>query len=337
MTTNHPAINPQLDTIETTGPLERPYTYRDFLVSSCRTDIDFNRLIYSCIDDVQYKNNVGKFDDCRTYAYFVRHKATHQVRVQSTACRLRWCPLCMKSKRYIISNEVAKWVTKVKKPKFLTFTLKHNEDSLHERIKDLYRFFRNVRRTEWFKHNVRGGVWFFQVTRSKNTGQWHPHIHCLVDSNFLPKEKLSDLWELITGDSRIVDIRAIKDIKKTVDYVARYATAPCRLSNFTVDDAIEIVDTLHGRRLCGTWGTGSTMSFKIKKPDDWHEWERVGNWRVIWHDKANPHWCRMIRLAWIHGQPLNYEPPPDLQGAIPWDNEKSIAPETFRVTQSLLF
>lgn len=327
----------QLDTIETTSQSSATNSYRDFCVNSCRKDIDWNRLVYSCIDADMYTEQVKKYDNCRTYAFFVRHKTTGQVKVQGCSCRLRWCPLCIKSRKFVIKNEVCSWVKKLKKPKFLTFTLKHQDRPLRDTVKDLYKYFRNVRRTKWFKKNVRGGVWFFQITKSKTDGLWHPHIHCLVDSNFLPKNDLSELWLQITGDSHIVDIRAVKNVKKTADYVARYATVPCRLVDFDIDDAIEIVQTMHGKRICGTWGTGKEMSFAIRKSDDWESWERIGNFSVIWHDLANPEWCRMIRACWISDTKLEYIPPPDLSGPGPWEKTERDEPEAFSVQLMLPF
>ncbi len=331
------AGDPQVHTIETSGSAQRKSSYRDFMTDSCRKDIDYNRLIYNTIDGIEYTEKAKQYDECRDFAYFVRHRTTGEIRVQASACRLRWCPLCMRTKKMIITQEVKKWLSNINRPKFLTFTLKHKDEPLRDRIKDLYLFYRNIRRTKWFKKNVRGGVWFFQVTKSDTDGLWHPHIHCLVDSNFLPKEKLSELWELITGDSKIVDIRAVKDNAKTAEYVARYAAAPCRLADFGVDDAIEIVQTMHGKRICGTWGTGRTMSFKITKPEDFDQWDRIGFWGTVWNDKANPHWCRMIRMCWLQNEPLKWIPPPDLCGPAPWNNENSIEPETYQVTQLRLF
>lgn len=332
-----PETHTQVHTIETTGRAGDKRTYRDFLTDSCQKDITHNRLVYSMSDCIELTNKTEHYDSCRTYAYFVRHKESGEVRVQASACRLRWCPLCIRTKRFVIAQEVAGWLKTIKKPKFLTFTLRHNDDPLRDRVRDIYRFYRNIRRTKWFKKNVRGGVWFFQITKNQETNQWHPHIHCLVDSNFLPKEKLSELWELITGDSKIVDIRAVKDRGKTAEYVARYATAPCRLSDFSIDDSIEIVQTLHGKRLCGTWGSGRQMSFRIKQPEDWEDWERIANWWTVWENKANPHWCNIVKLAFLHGRPLEYRPPPDLQGPIPWNKELENDPGPSRAEQMRLF
>ena len=331
--TDFPDGDTQLDTIATTGRHVGHTSYRAFLVDSCRKDMDWNRLIYHTIDAIERSTRTDRYDSCRDYAFFVRHKISGEVRVQASACKLRWCPLCIRTKRFFLTRNVAAWTSKLKKPKLLTFTLKHKDVDLKERIIDLYRFFRNVRRTKWFKKNVRGGLWFFQVTKSKTDGLWHPHIHCLVDSNFLPKEKLSELWELVTGDSRIVDIRAVKDVQKTADYVARYIAAPCRLSDFSVDDAIEIVQTLNGRRICGTWGTGRDCSLKVTKPDDWFEWEKIGLWSQIWNDKFNPDWCRKIRKCYIDNAVLEYRPPPNMNTVPPWMESELDIPEPFGVTQ----
>lgn len=52
------------------------------------------------------------------------------------------------------------------------------------------------------------------------------HCHALVYAPYISQIKLANFWRKITGDSYIVDIRPIKDVKHAVNYVAKYIVKP---------------------------------------------------------------------------------------------------------------
>ena len=109
------------------------------------------------------------------------------------------------------------------KPVFITLTVK-NGDDLGERFNHLMSNFKAMQmaRRKWLVrgtgHNelckAHGIVYAVEIT-NKGRG-WHPHIHmvALVD-DWIDGKKLSQQWEAITGDSKIVDVRRLKPSKGT--------------------------------------------------------------------------------------------------------------------------
>jgi len=58
---------------------------------------------------------------------------------------------------------------------------------------------------------AQGGVFSFEIKRGKNSGEWHPHIHCMVLAEEpLDADKLSQEWKEITGDSHEVWVEECK-------------------------------------------------------------------------------------------------------------------------------
>lgn len=113
------------------------------------------------------------------------------------------------------------------KPVFVTLTVKNGED-LKERfnhLKDSFKTLQTARR-KWLKrgngHNelckAHGIVFAYEIT---NNGKgWHPHLHMiLLVDDWIDKDKLSDQWLAITGDSYIVDVRRVKPTKIDIDTV----------------------------------------------------------------------------------------------------------------------
>lgn len=135
------------------------------------------------------------------------------------------------------------------KPVFITLTVK-NGDDLGERFNHLMSNFKTMQkaRRDWLNrgtgHNelckAHGIVYAVEIT---NRGRgWHPHIHmvALVD-DWIDRKKLSQQWEAITGDSKIVDVRRLKPSKGTKnDYmeafieVFKYALKFSEMSHFDI-------------------------------------------------------------------------------------------------------
>jgi hypothetical protein len=353
MTTNHPAFGTydiptpfggsaadeppaaaiaSLDTEETTGSGAKQSSYRDFLVSGVKGDIQFADAIYKEWDALSLKQRHAQFITCKTNAWFVVHRETKQVRVAATACGLRWCPLCIRSRRYVITQAVAGWVKKREKPKLLTFTLRHHTAPLKEQIAALYKFFRAIRKTPLFKKKIKGGIWFFQIKRSKDDRYWHPHIHCLVEGSYIIQKEISELWRKITHGSYIVDIRGVKDPEKAAEYVARYAAAPCRLFGHTFDQALEIVQALHGQRICGTFGTAKGVALRPAKMEDAEDWIELSSYSSARFGLGNDLQSDLIWIAWTNGTAFTGDipdPPPKIDAAIKKELEK---PRAFQTT-----
>lgn len=117
-------------------------------------------------------------------------------------------------------------VEAIKRPKLLTLTLR-NVERLQGQAQRLRRCFTRLCRRKRWKDLIRGGLQTVEVT---NQGKgWHVHLHVLVDSAFLPWDKLRADWREITGDSFIVDVREAGSVGEGLKYCLKYLGKPPKL------------------------------------------------------------------------------------------------------------
>lgn len=268
-------------TLETSEQPQLPSSYRRYRIEQNPDLYEKSEQLYSALDAVDFTTYIDRLESCRSRSWFGRHVETGRVRVFTTTCKLRWCPMCASARRAWLQGTIGEWLKDVEQPKFLTLTLKHVGLPLHLQIKNLYNYFKNLRRSTFWRRKVAGGVWFFQLKKSDTDGLWHPHLHCVLDSDYLLHSQLSTLWEQITHGSPIVDIRIVRDPEKSADYVARYATAPANLIHLDTADAIECFRALHGKRICGKFGTAESVQLRPPKLGDSDEWRHIGSWSVV--------------------------------------------------------
>ncbi len=255
-----------LEPLETTEISQHRFSYRDTLALEFPSKMSAVEAMYSGIDERDNKNYFIRLVNCRSLAMFQRNEETGKVRVTSEHCGLRWCPLCAKSRQGRIMNEVSSWFEHVRRPVLLTLTLRHTTAPLKHQVYHLYKDFKKLRNRKLFKKNSQGGIWFFHIKRSKSDGLWHPHLHCLMDSDYIVRQQLSDLWCKITKGSHVVHLKTVENPRNSVSHAARYAAEPCDVSEMSTEDGLEVFYAMHGKRLCGTWGTGRTMD--LRKPKD---------------------------------------------------------------------
>ncbi|MBA7680742.1 hypothetical protein ES703_89063 [subsurface metagenome] len=224
--------------------------------------------------------------------------------MRSKHCGLRWCPMCAASRQAWIAGECERWFAQVDKPRLVTLTLRHTDAPLANQVKDLYDYFRKFRKRKFFSDRTKGGVWFFHIKKSQKDHRWHPHLHCLIDSDFLEHKRISELWRKITGGSHVVHIKTVTNPTNSVKHAARYSAEPCNLGEHTAIDALEVFYALHGRRICGTWGTARMISFRPKAREDSKSWHEVGSWQTVYHMKDNDDDAAAIWKAYCLEKPL---------------------------------
>ncbi len=237
-------------------------SYRKFLLNTISEEYQATLELYENIDQIEGTSKEKTLESCREFAHFAIDSETRRVHVIGSACRLRWCPICAKAKAKLISGAVKHYINKKTNAKFVTFTMKHNSKPLSAQLKHLTDSWREFRRYKFWKDGVAGGIWFLQVKKSKATGQWHPHLHVLINAEFMPQSLLSQAWELATQDSKIVDIRQVHNAEKVANYVARYVSRPSNLKDIAPLDRIELVTAMHGKRLFGKFGDAKNLAFK---------------------------------------------------------------------------
>lgn len=310
--TNHPS---QVHNKETSALQSEFDSYGSYRRQSHLDEFEAAWSVYNFMDDNDHRSKADLLSDCRQNAWFSRHDETGEIRIASNACHLRWCPVCAESRKNYIGHSVAEWLKVQEYPKLMTLTLKHRDVPLFHQIVDLYRYFVQLRKLKDFRDIVSGGVWFFQIKQSGKTKEWHPHIHCAVTGKYMPRTLLRRLWLDCTGDSIIVDIRSIKDPDGCALEVARYAARPGPLKDLTLNDAVELVSVMHGRRICGTWGTGRKISLCPPKIDDKNKWSSVGSWGMVMRNRKTDVTCHAIYNAWSKNEPL-------LEGINCWKQEQ---------------
>jgi hypothetical protein len=296
-----PSTHPSsVHNVETTTPKPSKPVYGAYLRHSCLDRYYAAEAVYSYLDDINGTDKRFSLEHCRCNAWFTRHVDTGEVRIAANACHLRWCPVCSDSRRNYISVGVAEWVSEQSHPKFLTLTLKHSDAPLSHQVDNLYRCFRTLRRRPEFKKAVPGGIWFYQVKRSKADGRWHPHLHCLICGDYIPHSRLSRIWLEITYTSSVVDIRPVRDPQQASNDAARYAASPGSLVGLPLAKALELVEAMHGRRICGTWGTARRVSLRPPKVQDPGKWNSLGSWGTVWQHRDDDHNARSIIYAWAN-------------------------------------
>lgn len=302
-----PNVSPSsVHPLETSARSQLYSTYRAYRAQFVEKELQATKELYQLVDNRDGKDRSVKLQYCRSYAWFAFDLDNGAVKVLSNSCRLRWCPICSDARHVYVKESVSEFILRSDHPKFFTLTFKHSDAPLDHQVKNLYRFFRLLRQRKEFKDKVTGGLWFFQIKRSKTSGEWHPHIHAVITGKYIAQRVLSKLWLDVTKSSSIIDIRAIRDASEVSEYVSRYTSRPAILDHFDADDRLVIFDTMHGRRLCGTWGTGNIVSFRQPKMSDRAQWEFMGSYSTVVKLSESNARAKAILKAWLTAQPLPF-------------------------------
>ncbi len=294
-----------LDTIETFDRFSPATSYRDTLGLKGNPEYQQIESAYSLLDESDGKRRHENLLNCRTAAYFARNSETGQVRVISSNCNLRWCPLCAKAKQAFMTHAISDYLCKFQYPKMLTLTLKHDSTPLSEQITRLYTCFQLLKKTSLLKNTVKGGFWFFHIKRNKADSEWHPHLHLLITGSFIPKNALSKRWLKITGDSPVADIRVVKSRDSAARHTARYAAKPANVAGLSTANILELITALHGRRIVGAWGNAKSVSLRKSKEKPVGEWVNVGSWSTVLGLRKVDDQARAIFNAWQNKVVLN--------------------------------
>jgi len=290
---------------ETTDRWTTPNTYQDLLKREHAAEFQAAEFLYGAIDEREKPDKLSRLQSCRTNAWFIRHNVSGEVRIASNSCKLRWCPLCAQARQNYIASEVSQWFRKVDYPKLLTLTLRHTSSPLADQVNFLYHSFQKLRKRKFVSKRLRGGVWFFQVKKSKDGSAWHPHIHVLIDSDFIAQKKLCQAWAEITKGSTIIDIRAVMDTDKAVQHNARYCATPATLVDLLPWERMELYETFAKRRLVGCFGTAKAISLRPTKPPDSESWISVGGWSLVVGLAGSDSRADNILEAWRNKRPLD--------------------------------
>ena len=218
------------------------------------------------------EDRLDRWDHCGAYATIERSVETpSKLRVNCTRCHDRFCPACGTERSRRISHNVVNAMNG-QVHRFLTLTVKHTNEPLGQLLDKLQRGFGKLRKSKLWRTTTTGGAAFVEV---KKANGWHPHIHAIMQGNWIDAKELSREWLRATGDSSIVKLKMIRDPQKVAYYVAKYASKPLDTTVVNDTDALqEALTTLRGRKMIMTFGTWRTRSLTTSETDE--VWETVG-------------------------------------------------------------
>jgi len=237
----------------------------------------YSRAHHRAIDMANFARSAGdvktaaKLEHCGQHLLFRDYFTVGKVRLHAANfCQKHLlCPLCaIRRGAKLVSSylERFEFVSHAKptlRPYLVTLTVK-NGDSLSERFRHLHRSMAKM--TQARRSYLRakgphvemakavGGVASYEFKRGGRSGLWHPHTHAVWLCYEAPDPiKLSREWLGITGDSYIVDVRAINQDDPVGGFleVFKYAV---KFSDLPLGDNWEGWKALAGRRLVFSFG-----------------------------------------------------------------------------------
>lgn len=195
------------------------------------------------------------FRDCGSHAYVLQSVEDPNVcRIAGSSCHDRFCLPCARERSFAIASNVIDRI-RDRNVRFLTLTIKSDHEPLTQQLDKLYAAFQTLRRRQFWKDHVTGGVAFLEVQWNEGPHRWHPHFHILIEGLYMPKQRIKSLWYEITRDSFVIDIRLVEDATKVGQYVTKYATKPFNNTFVNRPDRLdEAIVALAGRKLAVTFG-----------------------------------------------------------------------------------
>lgn len=224
--------------------------------------------------------SIDSFCRCGGSMWVLRNKKDpSRYKTVTDSCHSRFCKPCNSLRGIRMRARLAEKLDG-RPVRFITLTLKPSSDDLKSILDRLYKAFRKLRTRPIWKNRVLGGASFLEVKRGSGSGAWHPHIHILCQGRYIPQPELSQTWLDVTGDSKIVDVRLVREKRDTLYYVTKYTTKGSTFSAIpAMEDLCELVRALHGRRtvICfGEW-----RNYRLLRPDENSDWELIGHLNEI--------------------------------------------------------
>lgn len=185
----------------------------------------------------------------------------HKVHVP-VFCGDRFCEVCSVVRRSRIRNRIKFLINNVEfvsgsRLKHLTLTIP-NQTDLPKMLRNLTKSFRRLRHTAFWKNNVRGGCFVLEITGAN--GNWHGHIHSLIDAYFIQWETLRNLWIRFSG-GRGVWLSVIPK-SQAIRYLTKYLSKP----DTNTAGLQDISRALKSYRMFQPFGNWYKLSHKYIKP-----------------------------------------------------------------------
>lgn len=221
------------------------------------------------------------FAHCGADAFLLRSRTDpRRHKFGLNTCRCRWCQPCQRERAAVIRGNL-KALLASGDLRFVTLTLRSGDEPLAQTLDRLYSAFKKLRGSTLWKEKVNAGAAFTELHHRPEQHRWHVHLHILTRGHWLPQAALSAEWLRCTGDSRIVDIRFVRNADNAAEYVSKYVSKPGGCLHTQDNDTLATaMKALRGRRMLLTFGEWRTA--KLSYDHDAALWEFI-DWAVAFH------------------------------------------------------
>ncbi len=184
-------------------------------------------------------------DDCAEPRDYYLGADDHGV-ILRTGCNRRFevdCPSCSRKWQRKVRHNYETAIRHFKSPKFLTLTLTKRRSG-YENLRRIWSLRKDLfRRLRDDGYAIAGWVGVLE---------WPNHVHMVIDCDgYIPQYEISRAWRTITGDSYVVDVRALKrqrgGLEASIRYISKYITKFGKIPGLNMD----FFRKLH---LVGSWG-----------------------------------------------------------------------------------
>lgn len=167
-------------------------------------------------------------------------------------CNVRLCPHCQRARALRLAERWTKVLGNCENLRYVVFAERNCTD-LAQGLASLYRAWGILRKTDWWKSQVKGSVVVLEVTYNRDDNTWHPHLNILFEGVYIPFQALNQAWIAATrGNGQTSFIKAADT--GTIRELLKYVT---KLSDFI--DRPEAVDhflqAVARKRFIRTYGT----------------------------------------------------------------------------------
>ena len=109
--------------------------------------------------------------------------------LQGKYCHSRYCEPCMRAKANLLAANFREITEAAEKHtfRFLTLTLKHSDEPLTDQIAKLRKSFNALRKLPLWTNNCTGGCGILETKWMKDTGEFHPHLHVIMQGDPIKK------------------------------------------------------------------------------------------------------------------------------------------------------
>jgi hypothetical protein len=195
----------------------------------------------------------------------VQLRAEGGIAVIPVRCRDRLCPLCAHRRSHEMGLKYTAAVNRMDSARHLVLTAPAVDAPLRDQLDQLRASVRRLRQQHGWNKHVEGGVYSIEITRNKQTGLWHPHVHLILTGGFYPHAEAARGWREALMSSEIwgahgleqgviVYLSAVHNRASLAKYIAKYISKPGELHRWPPSAICEYARAVRGLRMMHTFG-----------------------------------------------------------------------------------